>query len=278
VSNGTEMSARFWGVRGSIASPGKETVRYGANTSCVELRCGDRLVILDAGTGLRPLGQALVVSGAPIDADLLCSHTHVDHVCGFPFFAPCYTAGNHIRIWGGHAAARGDIRAVFRLMLTPPLFPDVMDELAATVEFKNFAAGDTLALGAGIAVRTASLNHPGGATGYRIEWNGKSLSYVTDIEHQSDGPDAQLLALAASADTMIYDANYTDEDYAAHRGWGHSTWQEGVKLAQRAGVRRLVLFHHDPARSDDMLDKIADAASRAMPGTLVAREGLVLTL
>jgi len=272
------MSVRFWGVRGSIASPGKETARYGANTSCVELRCGDQLIILDAGTGLRLLGQALAASGEPVVADLLCSHTHVDHVCGFPFFAPCYAQGNRIRVWAGHAAARGDIRAVFRLMLTPPLFPDVMDELAATVEFKDFAAGDTLSLGPGIAVRTAALNHPGGATGYRIEWNGRALSYITDVEHRSEGPDSGALGLATGADLMIYDANYTDEDYAPHRGWGHSTWQEGVKLAQRAGVQRLVLFHHDPGRSDDMLDTIADAASRAYPGTIVAREGLILTV
>ncbi len=278
MSGKMDMSVRFWGVRGSIASPGADTVRYGANTACVELRCGEHLVICDAGTGLRPLGQALAASGQPIDADLLCSHTHVDHICGFPFFAPCYMAGNRIRIWGGHAAAHGDIGAAFRLMMTPPLFPDVMDTLDAKVEFKNFTAGETISLGPGIVVRTASLNHPGGAIGYRIAWNGKSVAYVTDTEHREAGLDAGILALAAGADLMIYDANYTDEDYRRHQGWGHSTWQEAVKMAKGAAVRRLVLFHHDPARTDDMLDAIADEAAHAYPGTIVAREGLALTV
>jgi len=278
VSGEEQFSVRFWGVRGSIASPGPETVRYGANTACVELRCGKHLVICDAGTGLRPLGQSLIVQGQPIEADLLCSHTHVDHICGFPFFAPIYLSGNRFRIWAGHPAAHGDIGAAFRLMMTPPLFPDVMDTLAAAVEFKNFAAGETLTLHPGLMVRTAALNHPGGATAYRVAWNGKSLAYTTDTEHRAEGPDAAVLALIAGADMMIYDANYTDEDYPRHRGWGHSTWQEGVKLARQAGVRHLVLFHHDPARTDTMLDEIAREAAAAYPGTVVAREGLMLSL
>lgn len=269
---------RFWGVRGSIASPGPETLRYGANTACVELRCGEHRVICDAGTGLRPLGQALIAQSQPIEADLLCSHTHVDHICGFPFFSPIYVPGNRFRIWAGHEAAKGDIAAAFRLMMTPPLFPDVMDTLEAAVEFKNFTAGETLVLRPGLEVRTAALNHPGGATAYRIEWAGKSLAYTTDTEHRAEGIDAALQSLVSGADMMIYDANYTDEDYPRHRGWGHSTWQEGVKLARSAGVRRLVLFHHDPARTDAMLDDIARAASAAFADTIVAREGLTLTL
>lgn len=127
-------------------------------------------------------------------------------------------------------------------------------------------------------MRTAALNHPGGATAYRVEWAGKSLAYTTDTEHCAEGPDPAVLTLVAGADVMIYDANYTDEDYPHHRGWGHSTWQEGVKLARSAGVRRLVLFHHDPARTDAMLDDIAQAAAAAYAGTIVAREGLTLTL
>jgi phosphoribosyl 1,2-cyclic phosphodiesterase len=186
--------------------------------------------------------------------------------------------GNRFRIWAGHEAAKGDIAAVFRLMMTPPLFPDVMDTLEAAVEFKNFTAGETLVLRPGLEVRTAALNHPGGATAYRIEWAGKSLAYTTDTEHRAEGIDAALQSLVSGADMMIYDANYTDEDYPRHRGWGHSTWQEGVKLAQSAGVRRLVLFHHDPARTDAMLDDIARAASAAFADTIVAREGLTLTL
>jgi phosphoribosyl 1,2-cyclic phosphodiesterase len=272
------MSVRFWGVRGSIASPGPDTVRYGGNTSCIELRCGQHLIIFDAGTGLRALGEALAAAGGAIDADLFCSHTHFDHICGLPFFAPCYTAGNCIRIWGGHAGAQGDIAGVFRLTLTPPLFPDVMGDFKAAIEFKNFTRGEILSPRPGISVRTGALNHPGGASGYRIEWNGKSVAYITDTEHRAGGLDANILALADRADLMIYDSTYTDEDYAANAGFGHSTWQEAVRIAQKASVKTLALFHHDPARTDAMLDSIAAAAARARSGTIVAREGLLLSL
>ena len=274
----TEISVRFWGVRGSIASPGPDSVRYGGNTACVELRCGDHLLILDAGTGLRVLGEKLAAAGGTVDADLFCSHTHFDHICGFPFFTPCYTAGNRIRVWAAHAAAKGDIRAVFRMMLTPPLFPNVMSSFKATIEFKDFVCGEVLSPRSGISVKTGALNHPGGASGYRIEWRGKSVAYITDTEHRAGGSDANVLALADCADIAIYDANYTDEDYAPHAGWGHSTWQDAVKIAQQASVKTLVLFHHDPARTDAMLDAIAVEAARVRAGTIVAREGLVLSL
>lgn len=274
----TDMSVRFWGVRGSIASPGPGTVRYGGNTACVELRCGDHLLILDAGTGLRLLGEHLAAAGGSVDADILCSHTHFDHICGFPFFAPCYAAGNRIRIWAGHEAANGDIGAVFRVLLTPPLFPNVTGSIKAAIEFKDFACGDTFSPRPGISVKTGALNHPGGASGYRIEWRGKSVAYITDTEQRAGALDAKVLALAEGADIAIYDANYTDEDYAPHAGWGHSTWQEGVKIARQASVKTLVLFHHDPARTDAMLDAIADEAGRRRAGTIVAREGLVLSL
>lgn len=272
------MSARFWGVRGSIASPGPDTMRYGANTACVELRCGDHLLICDAGTGMRSLGRLIEDAGKPVEIDLFCSHTHIDHICGFPFFAPCYRTGNKIRVWGGPTTDPGGIQSVFNTMMTPPLFPDVSNFFAAGIEFKNFDYGDILSPRPDVVVKTAPLNHPGGATGYRIEWNGKAIAYVTDTEHPADRLDPHVLALADHADLLIYDANYTDEDYAAHVGWGHSTWQEAVRLAQSASVRTLALFHHDPARTDAALDDIADAAARARPGTVVAREGMILTL
>ena len=278
MSAHTAMSVRFWGVRGSIASPGPDTARYGANTACVEVRCGDHVLICDAGTGLRPLGRAIVDEGKPVDIDLLCSHTHIDHICGFPFFAPCYKAGNRIRIWGGPTTDGDGVESAFHKSMSPPLFPDVSEFFAADIEFKSFQRGDVLTPRPGITVRTASLNHPGGATGYRIEWQGKALAYVTDTEHVGDGLDPHVLTLIAGADAVIYDSNYTDHDYVAHVGWGHSTWQHAIRLAERAAVGTLALYHHDPVRTDAALDEIAAAADRMRPGTIVAREGLQLTL
>ena len=267
---------RFWGVRGSIACPGPETVRYGGNTSCVEIRCGSRLLVFDGGTGLRPLGQELMKHGRRVELDLFYSHTHLDHILGLPFFAPCYDGRSRIRIWAGGLDASPGIEAALNKMMMAPLFPIPMDIFAARVEFTDFRAGEVLTPHPGIRLRTAPLNHPNGATGYRLEYAGKSVAYVTDTEHRAEGPDAGLVGLVEGVDAMIYDATYTDAEYPAHKDWGHSTWQEGVRLADAARVKTLVLFHHDPAHDDAFMDKIAAEARHARADTIVAQEGMVL--
>jgi phosphoribosyl 1,2-cyclic phosphodiesterase len=270
-----DFTVRFWGVRGSIACPGPDTVRYGGNTSCVEIRCGEHLLIFDGGTGLRLVGNELIGMGGSLDIDLFYSHTHFDHICGLPFFAPCYEARSRIRIWAGHLDGIG-IEAVLKKMMAAPLFPIPMGIFAAKIAFVDFAAGTTLDPYPGIRLFTAPLNHPNGATGYRIEYRQKAVAYVTDTEHRPDGPDENVLRLVDGVDVMIYDATYTDAEYPKHRAWGHSTWEEGVRLANVAGVGTLVLFHHDPGHDDAFMDQIATAAADARPGTIVAQEGLVL--
>lgn len=273
----TTFAIRFWGVRGSIACPGPDTIRYGGNTSCVEVRCGNHLLVLDGGTGLRPLGQELVRQGHPLNLDLFYSHTHLDHVSGLPFFQPAYNPGNHIRIWAGHLKPHHlTIEEVLGKMMSAPLFPVPLDVFAAQIKFKNFAAGEVLKPHRGIVLRTGALNHPNGATGYRVEYAGKSVAYITDTEHRDDSLDDSVLKLVDRADVMIYDSMYTDTEYPAHRDWGHSTWEEAVRIAEAANVRRLVLFHHDPSHDDDFMDRIAAEAARIRPGTMVASEGLVL--
>ena len=266
---------RFWGVRGSIACPGPDTVRYGGNTSCVEIRCGDRLMIFDGGTGLRLLGNELMGAGRPAELDLFYSHTHFDHICGLPFFAPCYDARSHIRIWAGHLNGIG-IEAVLNNMMIAPLFPIPMGIFTARLDFVDFRCGTKLAPHRGIRLATAPLNHPNGATGYRIEYAGRAVAYITDTEHRPDGLDVNVLGLIEGADVMIYDATYTDAEYPSHKDWGHSTWEEGVRLANAAHVRTLVIFHHDPGHDDAFMDQVAADAADARPGTIVAQEGLVL--
>jgi len=266
-----EFSVRFWGVRGSIACPGPETQRYGGNTSCVEVRCGDRLLVFDGGTGLRPLGLSLP-SDRPLEIDHFFSHTHWDHIVGVPFYCPAYRAGNKIHVRAGHRPGQGGIEAALRQAMTEPLFPVPLDVFHATIDYGDFSAGDTLDLGDGIIVRTAPLNHPNGATGYRIDYNGKSACYITDTEHVPGCPDQNILGLIKGADLVIYDSTYTDDEFPGYVGWGHSTWQEGVRLCQAAGVKRLALFHHDPGRDDDALDRIGAAASAQFAGAFVARE------
>ena len=274
----TEFSVHFWGVRGSIAAPGPRTARYGGNTSSLEVRCGGRLLLFDAGTGIRELGIRLQEE-SPIDADLYLTHTHFDHVCGLPFFKPFFQPENRFRLWAGHLGGGATLQQVMREFMIAPLFPVPPEVFRAQMEYRDFKPGDTLPSAPGVTVRTLALNHPDGAVGYRIEYAGKSLAYLTDTEHVPGVPDQNVLALMNNADVAIYDSMFTDEQYArAYVGWGHSTWQEGVRLAKVARVKKLVLFHHDPERDDDKLDAIAQDADRALPGTILAREGLALTL
>ena len=273
--NTPELTVRFWGVRGSTATPGPDHMRYGGNTACIEIRCGDRRLIFDAGTGLRDLGNSIAATGA-VELDLFLSHTHVDHIMGLPFFLPLYKAGNRLRLWAGHLLPERNLKDVLCRVMSPPLFPIPFEVLAADISTHDFRQGETLAPCPGIALRTAPLNHPDGATGYRVDYAGKSVCYVTDTEHVKGALDQNILALAHGADILIYDSTYTDEEYAAHEGWGHSTWQEGVKLAEAAGVKTFVVFHHDPSHDDAFMDRVAREAAARRGGTVVAREGLVL--
>lgn len=275
ASASQEFSVRFWGVRGSIPCPGPDTVRYGGNTSCIEIRCGDRMLIFDAGTGLRPLGAHLDALG-DVDADLFFTHTHFDHICGLPFFSSAYAKTNKFRFWAGHLLPDHTLRYVLSEMMMAPLFPIPISVLGADISFHDFKAGETLQPAPGTTIRTAALNHPNGATGYRIEFAGKSVCYITDTEHVPGRPDQTVLGLIAGADIVIYDSTYDDKEFAGHVGWGHSTWQEGIRLADAAGIKRLVIFHHDPGHNDSEMDRIAAAAEKLRPGTIVALEGMIL--
>lgn len=268
-----DFYVRFWGVRGSIACPGPDTIRYGGNTACLEVRCGHHLLILDAGTGLRNLGNTLR-DASPFAADILLSHVHYDHIMGFPFFRPAYHPDNAFRIWAAHCEQ--GIQGILERFLEAPLFPISLEVMQARLDFRDFRAGDTLYPAEGITVRTAPLNHPNGATGYRIEYQGKSICYVTDTEHPPGGPDEHILRLIQGAEIVIYDTTYTEAEYTTRQGWGHSTWQAGIRLCKRAGACTFAAFHHNPDHDDDFLDRMADELNQAYRGAVVAREGMTL--
>ena len=182
MTTGEEFLVRFWGVRGSIASPGPATARYGGNTSSIEVRCGKRLMLFDAGTGVRNLGNQLLAE-APLEADLFFTHTHFDHICGLPFFKPFFQPQNSFRLWAGHLGVRMTLQQLLREFMAPPLFPVPPEVFRARMDYRDFKAGETLSPAPGISLRTAPLNHPDGATGYRIEYAGRVLCYITDTEH-----------------------------------------------------------------------------------------------
>jgi phosphoribosyl 1,2-cyclic phosphodiesterase len=271
---GTDMSfkLKFWGVRGSIACPSSKYVSFGGNTSCVEAALDGQRIIFDCGTGLRNLGHYFLKKNTR-HAHILLSHTHWDHINGFPFFSPAYRKEYGFTIMAGHLKERGDcIRNVLAGQMTQPTFPVPIDVMQSQMDFVDFEAGDKFTLGRDISVTTTKLNHPNGATGYRLDYKGNSLCYVTDTEHVLGKPDQNVLALIEGADVVIYDSTYTDKEFPAKIGWGHSTWEEGVRLCQMAGAKRLAIFHHDPDHEDAFMERLESEANFIWTGAFVARE------
>jgi phosphoribosyl 1,2-cyclic phosphodiesterase len=275
-----DFVVQFWGVRGSIPTPGKDTVRYGGNTSCLEMRVGGKRLIFDGGTGLRMLGEKLQQE-MPVEAYMFFTHYHWDHIQGFPLFAPAFIPGNCFHIYGSIPADSVSMKKHFIERVLHPNSPVPLKGLQADLRFYELNRHETMMLD-DIEIRTGTLNHPNTAMGYRITWRGRSVVYCSDTEHFPDRLDENVYELARDADALIYDAMYTDEEYHNPKspkvGWGHSTWQEAVKMAKAANVKRVVIFHHDPAHSDEVLDKIAEEVQHVCPKAVMAREGLILPI
>ncbi len=276
TSPSSEFVVHFWGVRGSIPSPGKDTVRYGGNTSCIEIRIAGKSLIFDGGTGLRMLGKSLQ-DLPPIDACWFFTHYHWDHIQGVPFFHPLFVDGNKLQVYGA-APNQSPMEQHFKEHVLHLNSPVPTREIRADLKFHDLVCGEGMTLG-DIAIETGPLNHPNGAMGYRISWQGHSVVYCTDTEHFPDRLDENIMNLARDADVLIYDAMYTDEQYHDPKspkvGWGHSTWQEGVKLSKAAGVKNLAVFHHEPNHTDDMLDRIGVELQDTFEGGFMAREGMI---
>lgn len=271
---------RFWGVRGSVPSPGPHTAEVGGNTSCVEMRCGSVRLVFDGGTGLRLLGKS-IVDESPLTLHLFFSHVHWDHIQGFPFFAPAFVSGNTIHMYGA-TNVHGTIEAAMAGQMEFPNFPVKLKELPSTLAFHDVGEAEDVAVADGVRVRSATGNHPGGVLAYRVESGGQAVVYATDTEHFADHIDDKLVELARGADVLIYDSQYTPEEYLGEGsppnkvGWGHSTFVEGARLAEAAGVGRYVLFHHDPDQDDAAVREKERRAQELFPRSVAAREGLEL--
>jgi phosphoribosyl 1,2-cyclic phosphodiesterase len=289
----------FWGTRGSIPTPGAQTARYGGNTPCVAVQGaggdgggGSRLVILDAGTGIRALGLQLVeTQNGAVKVEILLSHAHWDHIQGLPHFKPFFAPGNSVRIWGTRQGT-ASLEAILRQQMDPAVFPVPLDALSAELTVQQLEPAEFSV--AGFRVRTIKLRHPGTTLGYRltpVKGGGAGMAYVTDNELGPGGhygtPSSwrrDFVAFLQGVDLLIHDAMYTPEELETHRGWGHSTYEEAVALAQEAGVKRLVLFHHEPEHGDEAMDGLLAAArryaqSRGRPlEVMAAQEGMQLNL
>ena len=276
------MRIRFWGVRGSIASPGHDTAAVGGNTSCVELTFPSREVgrdtriVLDAGTGLRALGNHLVASGRTREPiTLLLSHYHWDHIQGLPFFVPVYMKDTALTIVGGQNGVTS-VRETLERQMSAPVFPVRLDEVGARIDTREVKLGEVFDVGEA-TVRVARGNHPGGVVAYRIEHEGRSVVYATDTEHYAC-VDPALRTLCEGADVLVYDSQYTPEEYKGKVGWGHSTYVAGAELARAAGVGTYLLYHHDPMRSDEGVAAIEARARELFPSSVAAREGMMVDL
>ncbi|MDI6797310.1 MAG: MBL fold metallo-hydrolase [Desulfatibacillaceae bacterium] len=272
------MRLKYYGVRGSIPTPGPQTIRYGGNTPCVALWCDDSLLILDAGTGLRVLGEELMADTfgkGQGSATILISHTHWDHIQGFPFFRPAYIKGNSFGLCGVAKTNKG-LETAMHHQQEYRNFPVLLGQMPSRIAFTAIEEGGRVDID-GIRISTAPLNHPGGSCAYRVDYNGKSVVYASDTEH-FENIDLRLLTLCRDADLLIYDTMFTPAEYEKHRGWGHSTWQEGMALARQANVKDLHMFHHQPGHSDDDLEKILETAREHFPAIYLAKEGWELTL
>ena len=280
------MRITFWGVRGSIPTPGPQTVEIGGNTSCVEVRAGNAIVIFDGGTGLRLLGQKLLAE-MPLTAHIFFSHVHWDHIQGFPFFAPAFIRGNTFLLYGGGGNVTRTLEETLAGQMENPSFPVHLTEMGARMSFRDLREGELVEIddGAGDRVRITSAhgNHPNGVMAYRIEHKGHAVVYATDTEHYST-VDPKLALLSKDVDVLIYDAMYPPEEYSGQSGggpklgWGHSTIDEAAKLANAAGVKKLVLFHHDPGQSDAAVREKERRTREWFANTVAAQEGLSIEL
>ena len=304
------IRVRFWGVRGSVPCPGPKTVKYGGNTSCLELRFGEeeRLVLIDAGTGIRELAGHIMkkdLPKGPIKTELFLTHTHWDHIMGFPFFIPLFVPNTELKVFGPVTYEDHTLDRIFGDMLSYRYWPVRLEELAAKIEYSDLKEG-TKDLGGGIWVTTKYLNHPVLVLGYRFEYRGKVFCTAYDTEPfrnvfdvSPDDPsyDEEAVkegALAAQeenekvvsffkgADILIHDSQYTHQEYITSKlGWGHSSFEHAVNAAHKAGVKKLLLFHHDPDRADAELERIENKIQKAVGGktnmqVMMAREGLTV--
>lgn len=277
ASNGEKniLSVKFWGTRGSIPVSGPQFSRYGGNTISIEIRCGDDVLIFDAGSGIPPAGLALKAEGTR-KIDLFFSHCHYDHIIGLPYFKPLYNRDCNVNIWSGHLAGTMSTAEMVREFMQPPWFPVDPKICQAHLGYGDFRAGDVLTPRPNITVRTGNLVHPGGAIGYRVEWGGRSVAIITDTEHEPGTLDPEVLRLIEGVDLFIYDCCYTDEEMEMFKGFGHSTWQQAIRLARAANAKGIAFIHHAPWRTDAELEEIDRLAAAEFPNSFSARDGQVM--
>lgn len=272
--NDPVFRVRFWGVRGSLPVSGPDFQRFGGNTVCIEMQCGVHRLLFDAGSGLLPAGRTLLADGVTT-FNLFFTHCHYDHIIGLPYFAPLFDPRSDLTVWSGHMAGKMTTHEMITGFIRPPWFPIEVDECRAHLKPRDFKAGEILEPYPGVRLLTGNLNHPGGAIGYRVEWQGRSVALITDTEHQPGILDPNVLSLIEGVDLFLYDTTYTDDEMPYKIGYGHSSWQHAIRLARAAEAAHVAFIHHSPLRTDAEIEAIDRLAVNQFPNAFSAREGQV---
>ena len=269
----------FWGVRGSLPCASENFARFGGNTSCVHVKAGPHEIILDSGTGIVGLGHKLLKENLK-KFHIFFSHTHWDHIMGFPFFSPAFVKDCSLEIYGhlDDENKRPHIKDILSGHMSKPFFPVPLEIMVSSQSFHSFYPSHEIDLGSGVRIQTTKLNHPDGCCAYRIDYNNSSLCYVTDTEHIEGQSDQNILNLIQGANAVIYDSAYTEEDFPSKKGWGHSTWQEGIKLCQMADVKMMFMFHHDIVNDDFKIEEMEREANEQRKNVFAAREGMTISI
>lgn len=271
------MEVRFWGVRGSVATSGAQVARIGGNTSCLEVQSQGERLILDAGTGLRALGDELVKAGGALKATLLFSHLHWDHVQGFPFFGPAWNPNSELSLYGPGAGGDEKLREVLARQMEPPNFPVPLSAMRAKLAFRAAVPFEPFEAGP-FRVTPFEVPHPNGCVGYHVEADGQRFVYMTDVEVEAEKLAPKVAGLIDGADALVLDAQYTQAEYEGRvgpprKGWGHSTNLEAARIGRLTQVSRLFLFHHDPGHTDEQVENMAEEARHTFAPAEPAREG-----
>ncbi len=278
-----KLKLTFWGVRGSKPTPGRDTLLFGGNTSCVQIEVGSRNLVFDAGTGIAELGNKMIKEKGKKEVDVFFSHLHWDHIQGLPFFVPLYCPGNQFRLYG-EDKEKIKFQEVIEKQMNSPYFPVPMKMMKADYKFINVKPNQTIVLEEGIIVKTFEVNHPNGCLSYRVEKGNSAIVYSTDTEPMEGEKKKDFLKFIRGTDILIYDTHFTDSEYYgtndddSKAGWGHSTWEEGTRISKEADIGYLVLFHHKENRSDKEQQKIEESAQNEFTNTIAAREGMVITI
>lgn len=277
MADAAKFQLTLWGTRGGLAVSGPQFQQFGGNTTCFEVRCGDHVMFFDAGSGAMPAGAALAAEDCT-NVTLFFTHTHYDHIMGLPFFKPLYSKGLSLKIRSGHLGPALTTRQMLFDFMRNPFFPIEPDYCSCALDAQDFTVGDVLTPYPGVVVRTGALNHPGNAVGYRVEYGGRSLAIITDTEHDPGTLDPAVLQLIDKVDLFLYDATFVDDEMLKFKGFGHSTWQQAVRLAQAAGARQVGFVHHSFTRTDAELVQIEHEAREVFPGAFCGRDLMVIDL